>query len=120
MGRQPHLQPQPAGLGQPQAGGLAREYPTSLGAVCAGALLFCLHPEGPTQPCLSAFRAPAMALAGSKPVANQGSAAPAFPPCPDVTCERAMVGVIYKFLQLLFGCSVAQQRNQLLLPAPPD
>lgn len=76
--------------------------------------------EGPRSPALSAFRAPAMALAGSRLVASQGSAAPAFPPCRDVTSEGAMVGVIYKFLQLLFGCSVAQQRNQLLLPTPPD
>lgn len=62
MGRQPYLQPQPAGLGQPQAGGLAREYPTSLGAVCAGALLFCLHPGGPTQPCPLCLQSPSHGL----------------------------------------------------------
>lgn len=119
MGRQPHLQPQPAGLGQPQAGGLAREQPTSLGAVCAGALILpppwrahATLPYLPSEPQPWPWLVP-----DSWP---PRVAQPLRPHHALMSQVRGLVGVIYKFLQLLFGCFVAQQRNQLLLPAPPD
>lgn len=39
-------------------------------------------------------------------VANQGGMAPALHHALVLTCEGAMVTVIYKFLQPLFGCFV--------------
>lgn len=81
-GRQPH-QPQSAGFGQPEAGGLAPESWTSLGAVCAeGGPYSGTTLGGPNTPTLCAFRALAGAFTGSRVAANRRGTAPVLPPCP--------------------------------------